>query len=468
MFESCPETWANLVFGNAELGDPRRTKRLLQLSSDLANQPNTSIVGSCRTSAKIEGAYRFIRNEHISPEKIAESGCAYTMQLIKQRPEVLAIQDTTGLTYKHSVTEELGEVSSSKTKNAKAKTLYAHSTLILDTATENVIGLANQKYWSREKKVTGTQSEQQMRPYEDKESYRWKASFEQLKTNLGDISNVIDVCDREADIFEYLAYHIENNHRFIVRAKENRQLTSPDKKLLELVQEPQESCCYTVDIKQRSGRQARQARMALSYHNVCLKRPKRVKGTGSLNLNVIICREIGEEIDAPLCWQIFTSEAINSAEEALKIVRYYELRWRIEEFHKVWKSDGTGVEELRMQTRDNLKRIAIIQAFVAVRLLQLQELAQNQESAKTISCEVCTEAISWKVLWVKVEDNTPLPKRSPSLFWFYYSLAKLGGWNDSKRNGRVGVKALWAGWYKLMEAVETTKSISKLFGGSDL
>ncbi|MBL4823215.1 MAG: hypothetical protein JKX90_06800 [Colwellia sp.] len=40
-----------------------------------------------------------------------------------------------------------------------------------------------------------------------------------------------------------------------------------------------------------------------------------------------------------------------------------------------------------------------------------------------------------------------IPKETPSLYWFYYALAKLGGWYDSKRNGRVEVKALYPGWF---------------------
>ena len=459
MFENDTEKWAKLVFGNAELGDPRRTKRLVQLSSDLANGASSSIVKSCDTSAKIEAAYRFIRNKNIQPEDMADSGFQHTAQLVLQRPEVLAIQDTTGLTYKHSVTKELGEVSSSKTQNVKAKTLYAHSTLILDTQSEKVLGLANQKYYYREKKVTGTRGEQQLRPFEEKESFRWKASFEELKARLGDTSNVIDVCDREADIFEYLAYHIENGHRFIVRAKENRQLTMPDKKLLDLIRTTQETCCYQVDIKQRGGRKARLAKLALSYHNITLKEPRRVKGAGNLNLNVVICREIGDNLEDPLCWQLFTSESIESAVDALKVVRNYELRWRIEEFHKVWKSDGTEVEKLRMQTKQNLQRIAVIQAFIAIRLMQLREVVQNEEESKSINCEVCTTQFNWRILWLKIEKGKKVPNSPPSLHWFYYSLARLGGWYDSKRNGKVGIKALRDGWFKLMEAEEIIRSV---------
>ena len=49
------------------------------------------------------------------------------------------------------------------------------------------------------------------------------------------------------------------------------------------------------------------------------------------------------------------------------------MRWRVEEFHKAWKS-GAGVEQRRMRGADNLERIAVVLAFVAVRLLQLREV----------------------------------------------------------------------------------------------
>ena len=62
-FISYSSEWAQLVFGQANLGDPRRTKRLVQLSTDLAENASSSIVKACYSSAKIEAAYRFIRND---------------------------------------------------------------------------------------------------------------------------------------------------------------------------------------------------------------------------------------------------------------------------------------------------------------------------------------------------------------------------------------------------------------------
>jgi hypothetical protein len=68
-----------------------------------------------------------------------------------------------------------------------------------------------------------------------------------------------------------------------------------------------------------------------------------------LPLNVVISQELNNPYeDNKLCWYLYTNEPINNIKDTKRIVRYYELRWRIEDFHKVWKSDGTQVEKLRM------------------------------------------------------------------------------------------------------------------------
>ncbi len=62
MFIKNTEQWAEEIFGNADLGDNRRTKRLVKLSSQLATHTGASVVQAAGDTASIEGAYRFIRN----------------------------------------------------------------------------------------------------------------------------------------------------------------------------------------------------------------------------------------------------------------------------------------------------------------------------------------------------------------------------------------------------------------------
>ncbi|OUS25714.1 hypothetical protein A9Q98_12110, partial [Thalassotalea sp. 42_200_T64] len=108
MFNEDAALWANFIFGKAQLGDPRRTQRVVHIASDLASNVGSSLVKASADPASIEGAYR--HNHMILQEKIALPGFQRTDEIVKQRPLVLAIQDTTGLSFRHSVCTELGSV----------------------------------------------------------------------------------------------------------------------------------------------------------------------------------------------------------------------------------------------------------------------------------------------------------------------------------------------------------------------
>lgn len=75
-----------------------------------------------------------------------------------------------------------------------------------------------------------------------------------------------------------------------------------------------------------------------------------------------------------------------------------------------------------------------------MRLLQLRELVVDKNNAKSIGCEKFFNLLEWKLLWSKTETKKA-PNTTPSLYWAYYALAKLGGWHDSKQTGVVGWEA---------------------------
>ena len=95
------QNWAEQEFGNADLGDYRRTKRLIQLAGQRGAQPHASFSQSCEDDAAIKAAYRFYENEAIQPGAILSSHYETTQRRMSQEPIVLAVQDTTQLDYTH-------------------------------------------------------------------------------------------------------------------------------------------------------------------------------------------------------------------------------------------------------------------------------------------------------------------------------------------------------------------------------
>lgn len=450
--------WATEIFRDSQLGDPRRTSRLIQLATNYADNIGGSTVESCGgDSAQVEGAYRFLRNEQIEPRAIREGGFLSTVRRAKQETTLLAIEDTTTLSYKHQAAEELGYTSNSPT--ARTRGFNVHSILLLSEISTKTIGLIEQSWYCRDDNDYGKSKYKKTREYQAKESYKWEHASRMMAERLGKkISEVISVCDREADIYDYLYYKLTNNQRFIVRARENRNLASSEYKLFEQVFKTPSLGTYKVSIEQKSGRKARIAKIKYYSGSVELALPKHQQNKGypdKLKLNVVAAKEIKDNnSEGELEWIILTSEPVHTKEMARAVLRSYELRWRIEDYHKAWKS-GVGVERLRLQRKENLERGGSILAFIAVKLLQIRELGLNlsDKNNKNISAVYLLSKDEWRVLWIAINKSKP-PRKVPTMKWVYESLGKLGGWYDSKRTGIIGWNALWKGWFRLMDKVE--------------
>lgn len=441
MFETSPSKWAHQMFSHAELGDARRTQRLVKFASDMASNIGTSIVKACSSSAAMEAAYRLIRNPEVEACAIAEAGFAATAEAAASHDLLLALEDSTALTYKHkSLTSELGHVNSGN----HVRGMYAHSVLLFAPQTRQVVGLIEQQRWTRDIATRGRGHQAAQRPYEEKETFKWQQASISMSERLGDIQErVISVCDRESDVYEYLQYKLANQQRFVVRSTYSRRIEESGDKLHTFSGELAPAGQRTVHVPQKGGRKARDVTLDVRFAPITIKVPANKQGN-SLRLYYVGCTEQSDEKDK-LNWHLLTSEPVTSAEQAQRIIDYYEQRWLVEEFHKAWKSDGTDVEALQLQSKDNLERVAVIQAFIAIRLLQLRALSRQQEAQ---SCESILPEVSWKLLWLKQEQK-PLPSEAPSMQWACIALAKLGGWHDSKRTGRPGWVSLWEGWYKL-------------------
>lgn len=458
--ESGAWCWAEETFGQCELGDVRRTKRVVQLAASLAQHAGGSVLHACRgDSAATEGGYRLIRNGSVAPEALAEGGFKATVRAATGMECLLAVEDTTELAYEHAVAESLGDLGGRE--KSRKRGYLVHSTLLLDAASEATVGLIAQERWQRSSAARGQRHQRRERPYGEKESFKWQRASEQMAARLGAemMARVVSVCDREADIYEYLQHKCNHGERFVVRASWDRRVAHETGRLFAALAEAPLLGEQEVNIAQRGGRHgrgARCARVALRAGRVTLAAPRRDKRLPALTLWAVRAEEVDPPAGVePLHWLLLTSEPVERFSQTQFVVRAYPLRWRVEEFHKAWKS-GAKVEQQRLQSPENLERMAVLLAFVAVRLLQLREAVQGLPQDTADPERPCTEVLNaaeWRILWVTQERSRP-PQQPPSLSWAYHALAHLGGWLDTKRTGRVGWQTLWKGWFRLQERVD--------------
>jgi hypothetical protein len=93
------DSWAQEELGGADFGDKRLTKQFIQITSDVAANPEASVPQARGSEAATKATYRFLDNENVTPEVICASHREKTVERVKEYKTVLAIQDTTSLNY---------------------------------------------------------------------------------------------------------------------------------------------------------------------------------------------------------------------------------------------------------------------------------------------------------------------------------------------------------------------------------
>ena len=170
------DSWAHEELGKAYFGDKRLTKRFIQITSDIAAQPDGSVPQACGSEAATKATYRFLDNKNVTPEAIRASHQDKTVERVKEYKTVLAIQDTTSLNYTaHKATSGLGPIDGNGSNG-----LHVHS--VLAVSSDGIpLGLVHQQDWARDPKEKGKKDKRKKLPIEEKESYRWLQSLEATK-----------------------------------------------------------------------------------------------------------------------------------------------------------------------------------------------------------------------------------------------------------------------------------------------
>jgi hypothetical protein len=306
--------------------------------------------------------------------------------------------------------------------------------------------------WVRDAATTGKRQQRHEREFIDKESYKWVSGLPDLAAVTG-VTQVVTVCDREAHIFEFFDAARARGAEFVVRASQGRSFTPEGEALFATVTDWPVQQRYTLTLKRRPDRETREAQVELRFGVVTLKPPHRAQTPReTLTIQVVeVVEPLPPEDQEAVHWLLLTSLPVTSLDQAQQVVEWYTYRWLIERFHYVLKS-GCKLEERQLQTQARLERLLGVFNLVAWRLLWLTY--QTRETPEASCLVVLTEA-EWQALYAHHHRTTRLPATPPSLHDATRWIAQLGGFLGRKSDGEPGVKALWHGWTRLQDIVDT-------------
>ncbi|MEN8132758.1 MAG: IS4 family transposase [Pseudomonadota bacterium] len=375
------EQWAHNEFGGAQLGDERLNKRLVDSARVQAEKPGEAFSGAAEGNwPLVKGYYRMIDKPDdcaITMDAILAPHRERTLQRMMVQQTVLCIQDGTDLSYNSlAQCEGLGVIGTNQT-SAQSRGLHLHSTMVV-TTDGLPLGLLGAKCEAPEGKKEEDTGASSNKPIEERKTFCWIESLRDSNALASEMPSTHQVCvmDREADFFELFNEPRHQQVDLLVRAKHDRR-TEGEYKLFDTLRRSAVRATLTIRIprqsarpklskqKARPQRPARTAQVALRYQEIELPPPSDHKDKSPLKLSVVHIREeTPPPGETPLEWFLLTTIAVTSNLIAQECIRWYQLRWRIEDWHRVLKS-GCGIEKLAHRTAERLKRGIAINMVIA-------------------------------------------------------------------------------------------------------
>jgi len=422
----CEHAWAVEEFGSTKLGDVRRTRRLVDGVALLAGRPGGTVRGTFGDGAEAEGVYRLLESDgYETQEYLAASGRAAVLRC-RGEPFVYVAGDGSSLTVgDRSRKREVGRIG---TKSFQARGLEVMTSMVIDRA-GTPVGLVSQRYWRR---LASPTAPKRKRRIEEKETRYWLEVIEDCRRLFAQpgAPKPWHQMDRGADFREMLQYAADAQHCWItVRASHNRKLVAPERDYLRAVMERQPVLGHlqvAVPARDKPRRTARMATLELRAQRVCVRlRNRWLKTHRDVWLWAVLAREVGTTPpgEQSLQWMLWTNRPTHTAEDAALVVFGYCQRWKVEEFHKTWKS-VCRVERNQLHSMAAITRWAIMNAAVAVRIERIKRLSRNEPETPALT-EFSRDEIDATILLAKPRGVRLGAK--PDLGTFVTWLSVVGG-----------------------------------------
>jgi hypothetical protein len=454
--------WAESELRSAELGDVRRVARAARMLARAAELPAGKLTEVIRNKAELQGAYDLLEGGRVDAGALCASFASATLDRATGEPWIFAVLDGSSI----CVTDLTGEkgLGSIGALRDGARGMKVISALAVDPRGAT-IGLLGQVWWARTSARVDSRDKRKRnaeRPLSDKETRHWIEAMNQAKQEA-DARGVRlwFQIDREGDNQDLLIALGATGHDFTVRAAWNRVLDAvgeDEQRLRQRLARESSAGTYEVLVSGAPRRKPRTAHMVIRTARVTLAMSQRGKSDRRrLAVNVVWAHEEGTSPagEKPLDWLLLTSRPVEHFADAHEVVEGYTQRWRIEEFHRAWKSSVCKVEEMQLRSAEAVTVWAMMLANVAVRTERLRLLARKQPE-RPANIELHAQEVRALILLKRRNRsrNEVVSDAMPTIAQATLWIAELGGYTGKSSGGPPGAITIRRGLERLGPAVE--------------
>jgi len=387
--------WAEHEFGGAPLGDKRLSRRLVNVAHAKAQTPGQAFSGAAKGDwAATKAYYRMIdqpEDSAVNLTTILQPHRERTARRMKGQKTVLCVQDGSELNYTNlEKCSGLGDLKANQT-GAKMKGLLLHSTFAM-APNGLPLGVLKAQCMAPETRSPDDQRKPSKIPIEEKKTFVWIEHHRDLVALAATMpqTQLVNVCDREADFFELFD---EQRHSpcvdLLIRAQHDRTLSEAPFKLFAAIRQTSVQSRVRVSVPKQSARPkkskqkakparpGRQAELALRHLTIQLPAPSYYRDKEPVEIQLIhAVEENPPQGTKAVEWFLLTTLNIDSAKDLEKCLRWYTLRWRIEDWHRVLKS-GCKIDDLAHETAERLRRAIGINLVIAWRIMLMTLLGRE-------------------------------------------------------------------------------------------
>lgn len=317
--------------------------------------------------------------------------------------------------------------------------------LAIDRADKKTcLGWAGNYFFKRDSQIKNPREFRHKTKIEGKESYKWLGpSKSARRLSLEGSSHSLFVMDREADIFEIMALlPKEDNTDVLIRCQQNRRLkTAEGESVLLYDHLASIPIRWTVGLHiggDNRKRRKRDAVLDIRYGKYNIKVSNHIVNKeeypDEIGMHAIQIKERKSSVpkgEKPINWILWTSETVNSLEEALELLECYRARWYIEEAFRLLKTEGFKIEASELESGWGIRKLLLIAMDASVRIMQLKAVRDGGSNEKMEMYFDPEEIEFIRGINGSLEGATEKlrnPHHETSLSYASWVIARLGGW----------------------------------------
>ena len=442
--------------------------------SRLAARPAGTVSAVFPRPSERKGAYRWLASRDVRWDSLAQALHHATARRCARHALVIVPIDGSSLAHTdRNMLHGVGSIGARARNGLGLKTMIA-----LPLTYDGVpLGVGAHAFWARAPQPHPQPHGRRALP--DKESHWWTTLQAQFEASLRDQQTHTTPwyqMDREADASHVLLRGVAPGTYATVRAHQDRLLTARSQRREHLRLHsalegaPVRAAIY-VRVPSSRHRRERLARLALRIVHVGLKLRQQWshKRLGEVSVTAVQVREEGTcpTGETPLNWLLLTTFPVADADDGIRVVRAYALRWIVERVHYTWKSGTCSVEDSQLESFDGLRKWATLHLSVAIDRQRQLHLSRQQPELPSDEVFSRDEIDTALLLYSEHRRDAPRAGSTPPLGILVDIIARLGGYTGKSSGGPPGIKVFQRGMERVTDAAALLAILRRKPGKAD-